>query len=208
MGSGFFRKEDFEVSVHGKFGVLPVCMGEGSVGWDIALPEREGNLLMPYNSRRAIDTGIILKPPMKCFVMIVPRSSSRKRGIRISNTIGIVDPSYCGQNDTLIVDLTRDSKKSEYVGTFRHGTVALPLNIVAKLYEDDTKESSKNLTFLWDKDLCLYHLYQEPEDDLLVYKAGERFCQVIFFPWYKPELVEKTLEAFGEDRGGFGSTGQ
>lgn len=201
--------ESFIVEVHGKYGVIPVNMGEGSVGFDIALPEHEGNLLMPYGSRRRVDTGIIIKPPMKCFVLATPRSSSCSRNIRFSNTLGVIDPSYCGQDDTIKIDMVRDPKTINYVGTFKQGDVKLPFHIVASLYEEHTKLSSRGKSFYWDESLVLYHVYEEPEDNLIPYKAGERFCQLLFLPWFNPELVEKSLDNFKkENRGGYGSTGQ
>jgi len=188
-------------------------MEEGSVGYDIALPPDFGNLVMPYNSRRTIDTGIVIKPPMKCLVLIVPRSSSRKKGIRISNTIGVVDPSYCGQDDNLIVDLTREPKKSTFVGKVSKEDV--PNNrdaCQAYCTLHDFEPHLKNRMFLqsyYDPDKREYHIYEEGEDDLVVYGKGERFCQILFLPYYKPSLLEAKLEEFGiENRGGFGSTGQ
>lgn len=211
------KPESFEVKVHGKFGVLPVCMEEDSVGYDIALPPDFGNLIMPYSSRRTIDTGIVIKPPMKCFVLIVPRSSSRKRGIRISNTVGVVDPSYCGQDDHLIVDLTREPKKIEFVGKIsteeivHQGYTVDSLN-ACYTFRDKmgySDESFVALSAVPDLGTEEFHIFEDPADEYLVYGAGDRFCQILFLPFYKPELLEAKLEEFGiENRGGFGSTGQ
>ena len=203
------KPETFEVQVHGKFGITPICMEEGSVGYDIALPEDFGDLVMPPQSRRAIDTGIVIKPPEKCFIMIVPRSSSRKKGIRLSNTVGIVDPSYCGPNDHLIVDITRDKVEKYFICT-------MPLpekdfnsasSIMTSFYYKYPEHKKSVISYTTHKRSV--HFYETINQDPVVYEAGERFCQVLFLPFYKPSLVEKTLKEFeGSDRGGFGSTGK
>lgn len=211
------KPEAFEVKVHGKYGVTPVCMEDGSVGYDIALPQDFGNLVMPFNSRRAVDTGIVIKPPMKCFTLIVPRSSSRKKGIRISNTVGVIDPSYCGQDDHLIVDLTRDPKKKTYIGQLEYSDITpmenLPHREAASIQFKKANPSYADEDGRLHQYYCMedetYHFFWEPEDTHLIYRAGERFCQVLFLPYYKPELLEAKLDEFGiENRGGFGSTGQ
>lgn len=206
------KLDDFEIEVHGKFGIIPWKAEKDSVGFDIALPKELGNICMPYNSQRLIDTGIIVKPPIKCFTMIVPRSSSAKKNIRIANTIGIIDPSYSGRNDTLKVMLTRDSKKTVYFET-----ISLP----EELHEDPDqwekyiqKHCDTYEDFVQGIDVVMeskerVHIFVEENDQPMVFEAGERFCQILFIPFYRPDLVEKTLEFFDkEDRGGFGSTGK
>lgn len=203
-------QQDFEVQVHGKFGVLPVCMEEGSVGYDIALPE-DVDLVMPYNSRRVIDTGVIIKPPMKCFELVVPRSSSRKRNVRLSNTVGVIDPSYCGPNDTLHVDITRDSKKLNFVGTFQlpDSQTNVGYSMMLKDFCDEHNVKLYRASECYDPETRTVHVYEKPEDEFVVYRRGQRFCQVLFIPYYRPDLVESKLEEFeSENRGGFGSTGQ
>lgn len=194
-----FSHDKFEVEVHGKYGVLPVKKEDGSVGYDIALPEEEGNLVMLPNTRRRIDTGIIIRPPQKCFALIVPRSSASKKGIWFSNTVGVIDPSYCGQEDTIKVDITRGPELLHYHGQY------------------DPREKSRYhymdgncVRKCQDPETGLVHVFGgNPGESPVIYRAGERFCQVLFIPYYAPELVERSLEAFStENRGGYGSTGQ
>lgn len=222
---------DFKVDVHGKFGVTPIKAEEGSVGYDIALPEDEGPLIMPYNSRRDIDTGVIIRPPDKCFEVIVPRSNSYKRNLRISNTLGVIDPSYCGKDDTIIVSLTREPRKRVYLGQVTtEGLTSTEYN--RELVKYCREELGRNvkaqigtetnaLSFGQKRD-CLaildcttdpeewgtWHLYGYEDPTYRVYEPGARFCQVLFIPFFRPDLVKKTIEEFNpENRGGFGSTG-
>lgn len=198
--------ETIEVEVCGKFGIEPVQAEPGSVGYDIRLPEHEGALVLPYNTRRSIDTGIIIRPPMKCWILISPRSSSRKRGIRISNTIGIVDPSYQGPDDHLIVDITREPKKDRFVGRIPRGTYRSPVDKAAWFAERGIEPVNVRSAILGSDDH--YHLFVSEPDHYEVYGPGERFAQVLFLPWYRADLVKKHLDQWeGLNRGGLGSTG-
>lgn len=225
------KLEDFEVDVHGKFGITPIKAEEGSVGYDIALPPEEGPLIMPYDSRRDIDTGIIVRPPEKCFQLIVPRSNSYKRSLRISNTVGVIDPSYSGQDDTLIVSLTREAHKKVYLGQITTSGSS-PTEHSKQLIEYCGNELERNVTkmvgfvtdalsFSFNKN-CLaildekaakngshtWHLYGRKEPTVRVYERGARFCQALFMPYCRPDLVERKLDSFSKsNRGGFGSTG-
>jgi dUTPase len=144
---------------------------------------------------------------MKCFTMIVPRSSSRTRNIRISNTVGIVDPSYCGPDDTLKVDLTRDSKKCEFVTMMERREGESLSQAHQRFYTENPSRSAGYFVLVPSNKH--WHVFEEGPDALEVYKAGERFCQILFLPYYKPELVQTRLEEFGNlSRGGLGSTGQ
>ena len=212
-------EKEFDVKVHGKLGVLPFCMEDGSVGYDVALPEDFGNLVIPYSSRRTVDTGIIVCPNIKCFTLVVPRSSSRKKGIRISNTVGVIDPSYRGQDDTIKVDITREPKKSNYVGKLTGEEVSGVSDMFDTGPEMCTQAQyvfskvsdipMKDLLVVTDPEEMEYHFYQETPDETLVYRAGERFCQFLFIPYHKPDLLLAKLEEFEEsNRGGFGSTGK
>lgn len=196
--------DNFKVEVHGKFGVIPVKKEDGSVGYDIALPEDFGNLVMPPNSRRRVDTGVIIKPPVACFTMVVPRSSSSTKNIRFSNTMGIIDPSYCGQEDTVKVDLTRDCPKSSFHGVY--DTQETNFEAYCKSHDLDLMYASR----VEDPSTGLAHVYiREICENDVVYKAGERFCQILFLPFYSPTLAETPLGAFStQNRGGYGSTGQ
>ena len=203
------KPEKIEVEVCGKYGVTPILSEEGSVGYDIALPQDAGCVMMPYDSRRKIDTGIIFKVPEKCWVLLAPRSSSRKKNVRISNTIGIIDPSYCGPGDHLQVDLSRESKKKRFLGTIPKEDVYNSDRMEKYLtsWEVSRDDLLTSIRCPFDQDL---HIYVEDQDDFLVFKPGEKFCQVLFLPFYRPDLVETTLEEWSEqeDRGGLGSTGE
>jgi dUTPase len=197
------KLDDFEIDVHGKYEILPQKMEAGSVGFDIALPKEEGDLVLPNNTRRVIDTGVVIRPPEKCFSLIVPRSSTYNMNVRISNTVGVIDPSYCGKDDTIKVSMERGPEQHNFMGAYNYKEMGY--DSVIEFID------ARNLHPIgdWeDREDGEVHLFSYEEDDPLVYEAGDRFCQVLFLPFCKPNLVEKKLDEFSEEgRGGFGSTG-
>lgn len=201
--------DNINVEVCGKFGVTPFMSKEGSAGYDIHLPKDAGAVVMPYNSRRLIDTGVIFGLPERCWILLTLRSSSRKKAVRISNTIGVIDPSYCGPNDHLMVDLTRTSKAKRFLGRVPRAVVSDRDVMTAQLNAWGVSRNDL-LTSVKCPYTKEYHWYVEDADDFVVFAPGEKFCQVIFVPFPQVNLVEKTLETWAdsEDRGGFGSTGR
>jgi len=199
------------VEVCGKFGVTPILSEGGSVGYDISLPEDEGPILMPYNSRRQVDTGIIFNLPEPVWMLLSPRSSARKKGVRLSNTIGVIDPSYHGPEDHLIVDLTREPKKKRYLGKVSKEEFHDAVGMNQWLEKRDASIDSL-LKALPCPKTGAWHYYVEDANDYMVFPAGAKFCQVLFLPYYRADLIETALEEwpFDEDgnRGGFGSTGE
>lgn len=94
------------------------------VGWDIRTPF---DICLKRGEEITIDTGIVVDANAEApfgpqwWFMIVPRSSSRKTGLYISNTIGIVDPPYCGPNDTLQVNIGRRNTSFSLLSLVQQG---------------------------------------------------------------------------------------
>lgn len=71
-------------------------------GYDLRCPE---DVIIPGDGIVSIDTGITIDFADNLMGIIAPRSSSSKNGLQMANTIGIIDPSYRGKGDRLIVKL-------------------------------------------------------------------------------------------------------
>ncbi len=74
-----------------------------SAGFDIAAGEdaiiKPGEIVM-------IRTGLIIQSPPGHFLLIASRSSlSVKKGLRFSNSVGIVDRDYCGPEDEIFLQV-------------------------------------------------------------------------------------------------------
>lgn len=177
------------IKVYSKYGAeyVPVCMEEESAGYDIISPENI-ELGTDY-PEYLLDLGIVLVGPRTnqgwdwCYKMI-PRSSSSKYCLTFANTIGVIDSSYRGPEDTLKVALlfnppkalTKLGKFNEYIG---------------KLITPKDKQTLKGAR--------------------ISIKKGDRIGQLVFQPIFKPTLeYSGDLEDHPglESRGGFGSTGE
>ncbi len=77
---------------------LPEYKTSGAVAFDIAVVE--GRTVAP-NERVMFRTGLVIAIPSDHVLILAPRSSNAKKGIRLANGIGIIDPDYCGPNDEL-----------------------------------------------------------------------------------------------------------
>ena len=218
-----FTFEDFEVNIHGKKGYVPVKPESGDVGYDIHTPE---DIYLPHMCRRMIDTGVVIETPEPLFYIVVPRSSTgtkRAKEVRIANTVGIIDPSYCGKNDTLKVCLVREGLKQEFIGTLqpdptldksleKQAMVQLGIRTPANVPTSNATESKLShyglhLVKRGDGKFDVFG-YESKDDNNKIFSAGDRFVQAIFIPFSRPDLVEKSLTYFEkEGRGGFGSTG-
>lgn len=104
----------------------PVRKTKGSCGYDVFCP-RDVNLsrFVPVD----VDLGIQMDPgdiPEGCFAMLVPRSSTGSRyGLRLRNTVGIIDSSYT--MDTIKATLYVDCPEGK---VFRKNERILQLVIV------------------------------------------------------------------------------
>lgn len=57
------------------------------------------------NERYLFSTGLVVNVPDDHVLILAPRSSNAKKGIRLSNGIGVIDSDYCGPNDELKLSL-------------------------------------------------------------------------------------------------------
>ena len=73
--------------------VIPTKAGPEEVGYDLTII----SYVQPVGvNAHMFDTGISLQPPEGYFTMVVPRSSIVKRGVVLTNSVGIIDPTYTG----------------------------------------------------------------------------------------------------------------
>jgi len=72
----------------------------GSVGLDVYVSTTK--TISPH-SWELISLGIIAKPPKGTFIAVLPRSSTfRKTGLLLANSMGVIDPDYCGDKDVIM----------------------------------------------------------------------------------------------------------
>ncbi len=78
---------------------LPVYATDGSVAFDLATAE---NVIVPAHGTIFAPTGLIMATPPGYALLIAPRSSLfKKKGLRLGNTIGVIDQDFCGPEDEI-----------------------------------------------------------------------------------------------------------
>jgi dUTP pyrophosphatase len=83
--------------------VLPARQHVTDIGFDLALAERVTFLPGEWQD---INLGIVVEPPVGYYFELVPRSSLFHRfGLLLVNSVGIIDPTYCGETDVLHAQL-------------------------------------------------------------------------------------------------------
>jgi dUTP pyrophosphatase len=92
---------------------LPAYKTDGSVAFDLAPCEK---ILIPSKANVFAKTGLIIATPPGYALLIAPRSSLFKnKGLRIGNTIGIVDQDFCGPKDELLLSFWNPGEHSAIV---------------------------------------------------------------------------------------------
>ena len=88
--------------------ITPLEMTENGDWCDLRLAE---DVTMKAGEFKLLSLGVSMKLPEGYEALIIPRSSTFKRwGIRQTNCVGLIDNSYCGDNDVWMfpAEATRD----------------------------------------------------------------------------------------------------
>lgn len=81
----------------------PEFKTSGAAGFDLAVID---DVLVRPGETVMARTGLVVAAPAGHMLMIAPRSSTwKQRGLRLGNTVGIVDEDYCGDEDELLLAL-------------------------------------------------------------------------------------------------------
>lgn len=95
-----------EFKKHHSNSIIPSLAGPNEIGFDLTIIEK----IKDINSNTAMyDTYISVKPSDGFYFEIVPRSSLSKTGYILTNSIGIIDPTYRG---TLKIVLTKINEQA------------------------------------------------------------------------------------------------
>tara|TARA_B100001094_G_scaffold195927_1_gene189862 strand:- start:33 stop:467 length:435 start_codon:yes stop_codon:yes gene_type:complete len=86
---------------HNDDAIIPFRAGENEVGFDLTIISKVKDI---SHNTAMYDSFISVQPPDGIYFEIVPRSSLSKTGYILTNSIGIIDPTYRG---TIKVVLTK-----------------------------------------------------------------------------------------------------
>ena len=77
--------------------IIPLEMTENGDWCDLRLAE---DVTLKAGEFKILSLGVSMKLPENCEAVVIPRSSTFKRwGILQANSMGLIDNSYCGDND-------------------------------------------------------------------------------------------------------------
>jgi dUTP pyrophosphatase len=77
--------------------IIPLEMTENGDWCDLRLAE---DVTLKAGEFKILSLGVSMKLPEDCEALVIPRSSTFKRwGIIQVNSVGLIDNSYCGDND-------------------------------------------------------------------------------------------------------------
>jgi len=76
---------------------LPAYATPDSAGFDIVASE---DVVIEPGAIALVGTGLVVKTPKGHFLALIARSSTPlKRGLILANSVGVIDPDYCGATD-------------------------------------------------------------------------------------------------------------
>ena len=76
---------------------LPQYQTAGSAAFDLAAAE---DVVVQPGEVALVPTGLVVEVPAGMFLAIIARSSTPlKRGLMVANSVGVIDPDYCGPED-------------------------------------------------------------------------------------------------------------
>lgn len=75
---------------------LPEFKTRGAAAFDFCAREKTE---IPPKELRYVPLNVAIETPPGCFLLVVARGSTHKKGLLMANGIGIGDPDFCGDED-------------------------------------------------------------------------------------------------------------
>jgi len=173
------------------------------------------DVFVPVGERAMIPLGFALELPKGWEGHLAPRSSTFKSwGIIQTNSVGVVDDTYIGDNDEWHMPVYCLQGK-ELRKTSKEGLIKL----IAEQYKKDSSDfdpktliTQPDYVCIYDKNGAGYYLTtggkrKDDVDSGVWIRKGDKIGQFRVME-VMPEVEFEEVEAFGnDDRGGFGTTG-
>lgn len=121
---------------------LPKYHTSGSVGFDFSASE---TVIIAPKKIVMVPTELIIATPPGYGLIIAARSSlGVKKGLLLSNGIGIVDSDYCGENDKIYISLYNFSEKEVTIEKSERIAQGMFIKIAHAEWEEVDKMDDKN----------------------------------------------------------------
>lgn len=88
---------------------VPEYKTPGAVAFDLTITEA---VTLQPGERKICPTGLVICTPPGYALILAPRSSNAKKGVKMANGIGVVDQDYCGPTDQLHLALYNFGQES------------------------------------------------------------------------------------------------
>jgi dUTP pyrophosphatase len=122
---------------------LPGYGTSEAAGFDLASAH---DLVVAPRQIALVRTGLVIEVPSGYFLAILARSSTPlKRGLIVSNGVGVIDPDYSGPNDEVMIQVMNvtDSDVSIHRGDRLAQGIILPAPRVAWEEVDEIREVTR-----------------------------------------------------------------
>lgn len=137
------------------------------------------DVFIPFMKSEMISLGVSMQLPEGYEAHVLPRSSTFKNfGIIMTNGMGIIDNSYCGNND------------------------------IWKFPAFCLRNSDMRETQIKDEPYRLWEYVNDPDNHGSQIRKGDRICQFRIVKKQPEIMFTEVEELTGKNRGGFGSTGK
>lgn len=135
---------------------MPEYQTKGALAFDLYARMRDNDFgdylknkdeaLIPPKAYTLIPLNVIIKVPEGYGLFLFPRSSLfKKKGLIVTNSVGVIDRDYCGENDELMLSVYNPT--NDYCG-IEHGdriaqAVILPVPVVNLIEVNDVNTASR-----------------------------------------------------------------
>lgn len=131
---------------------MPEYQTKGALAFDLYARikdqwlESTDPFLVKPNENRLVPLNVIIKVPEGYGLFLFPRSSLfKKKGLIVTNSVGVIDRDYCGENDELMLSVYNPTE--DYC-SIEHGdriaqAVILPVPVINLIEVNDANTASR-----------------------------------------------------------------
>lgn len=93
--------------------IIPTKGTERSAGFDFYVPD---DVIVPAQTMHRVLLGLVIATPPGHMLLVAPRSSTFKTwGVKLANTVGIVDEDYAGDTDDMCLLLLNPGTEDSFI---------------------------------------------------------------------------------------------
>jgi dUTP pyrophosphatase len=113
---------------------LPAYATPDSAGFDLSASE---DIVIEPGATALVGTGLVVKTPKGHFLALIARSSTPlKKGLILANSVGVIDPDYCGPRDEVRLEFLNVTSKPVHISKGERLAQGLLLSAVRVEWEE------------------------------------------------------------------------